>query len=78
MHVWMSAQEKLYNDYKKFNVPIFGEYIGRNVSDCEALYLLRRPTKWVERYDENYWDFLAPIVVKFYTAITNFFGVSKV
>lgn len=78
MNIWMSAQEKLYNDYKKFNVPSFGEYVGRDVSDCESLYLLRRPTKWIERYEENYWDWLAPFVVKFYTLITDFFGVSKI
>lgn len=78
IHVWMSAQENLYNDYRIFGVTAFGEYIGRDVSDCEALYLLRRPTKWVERYEENYWELLSPIVVKLYNAITDFFGVSKV
>ena len=76
--IWMSAQENLYNDYKKFNVPIFGEYVQRGLTECEALYLLRKPTKWIERYEENYWDWLSPIVVKFYNLITDLFGVSKV
>ncbi len=74
----MAEREKLYNDYKSFGVVRFGENPSRVVSDCKSLYLLRPATKWIILYDENYWVFFEPYIVKFYeTALKLFYNIER-
>lgn len=63
---WMSAQNELYHDLKEFGVVRLGEPETRYLSDCNLLWLLRKPFKWTVLYDEPFWDFLNPAVVAIY------------
>ncbi len=69
-YVWMTEQDKLYNDLIEHNVLALGEGTrNRDLSDCEILHYLRVPFKWTTLYDEVYWDAINPYFLKLYEAI---------
>ena len=63
----MSAHDRLYHDIRE-QTDILGETTReRQFSDCEALHLLRIPFCWTELYENSFWDFINPLVIKVYS-----------
>ncbi|MBQ7542700.1 MAG: DUF4838 domain-containing protein [Clostridia bacterium] len=63
----MASREALYNDLKRFGVARTSvARPNRGLTECMSLVLLRRGEKWAKLYDEKYWDFLEPFVLRLY------------
>ena len=63
----MKARDDLYLDLVDAGTTIIGETTRkRELSDCYALHLLRAPFYWTTLYDNVFWDFISPFVVRLY------------
>ncbi len=70
-YVWMTENDKLYNDLIEHDVSLFGTPTReREISECEMMHYWRIPIKWTTLYDEDIWFTLSPLFMKFY----NFLG----
>ena len=66
----MKARDELYLDLVEAGTTILGETNRkRALSECYALHLLRIPFCWTTLYDNAFWDFISPYVVKIYRAL---------
>ncbi len=77
-YVWMTENDKLYNDIIEHDVSLLGTPTRkREISECEMMHYWRIPIKWTTLYDEDIWFTLSPYFMKFYNfleMIYNFFN----
>ncbi len=66
----MNERDKLYNDIVSMGNTLIGEPLRkREISQCQALHLLRIPFCWSNLYEEDIWFFLDPYIVSFYNVL---------
>ena len=71
----MKARDELYLDLVDAGTAILGETNRkRALSECYALHLLRIPFCWTTLYDNVFWDFISPYVVKLYHVLGALYG----
>ncbi len=69
-YVWMTEQDKLYNDLKANGISCIGEAESRVFSECEMMHYWRIPFKWTKLYESDIFFALSPSFMKLY----NFLG----
>ena len=71
----MKARDELYLDLVDAGTTILGETNRkRALSECYALHLLRIPFCWTTLYEDGFWNFISPLVVKFYRFLGSLYG----
>lgn len=68
-YLWMTEQDKLYNDLIANGVTHIGEASSRAFSDCEMMHYFRIPFKWTELYEDSIWEALSPSFMKLYSLL---------
>ena len=65
-YLWMSENDRLYNDLVSMGIVRIGEGGTYFLSECESLHLLRHPFKWTVLYEDKFFEFINPMVLKIY------------
>ena len=65
-YLWMTENQKLYEDLVAMGVNRLGERVNHDISHNELRHYTRRIYTWITLYDEPIWDAINPYAVKLY------------